>query len=156
METLVVMRALHVLAVIHWIGGVAMVTLVLLPGVLRAAEPMARLDLFEAIEHRFAAQARVSTLVAGISGFWLTWELQAWDRFLDPASWWMGLMLVVWALFSFVLFIAEPLFLHDWFARRARIAPEPTFALVLRAHRVLLALSALAVVGAVMGSHGGL
>lgn len=112
-----------------------MLTLVLLPGVLRAAEPAARLDHFEAVVHRFAAQARISSALAGISGFPMTQEMGAWEAFVDPGRWWMGLMLLVWALFTFVLFVAAPLVLHPWFARRARIAPEATFALVLLAHQ---------------------
>jgi uncharacterized membrane protein len=54
-------RALHVLCVVHWIGGVAFVTLVALP-LARANEDALRgWALFEAIERRFAAQVRVST-----------------------------------------------------------------------------------------------
>jgi hypothetical protein len=46
--------------------------------------------------------------------------------------------------------------LHRWFHARALRDAEGTFALVLRLHRVLLALSAIAVAGAVQGAHGGL
>lgn len=154
MDILTLARAVHVLAIVHWIGGVAMVTLVILPGMMRTVPAAERLALFERIEGRFGAQARVSTVLAGISGFWMTWELDAWDRFVDPAGWWMTLMLLVWVLFTFVLFVAEPLFLHRWFHDRASRAPEATFALVLRFHRILLVVSALAVAGAVLGAHG--
>jgi len=65
MDTLIIARALHVLAIVHWIGGVSIVTLVILPGLTRSVSPSERLDLFELIEGRFAKQARLSTLVAG-------------------------------------------------------------------------------------------
>lgn len=147
-------RALHVLAVVHWIGGVAMVTLVLLPGLMRAVPAPERLRLFEMIEGRFGAQAKVSTLLAGATGLWMTWELDAWTRFIDPATWWMTAMFGLWLAFTVVLFVAEPLVLHRWFHARSQRDPEGTFAMVLRFHRVLLALSAITVLGAVLGAHG--
>lgn len=154
MDSLTLARALHVLAITHWIGGVALVTLVLLPGLTRHVPAPERLALFEMIEGRFGAQAKASTLVALASGLWMAWELDAWGRFLDPASWWMAAMLAIWALFSVVLFVAEPLFLHRWFHERAKADPEGTFRLVLRFHRVLLTLSAITIAGAVLGAHG--
>lgn len=153
MDWLTLARAAHVLAVVHWIGGVAMVTLVLLPS-LRALPAPERLAMFERIEGRFGAQAKLSTQVAGLTGLWMTWDLWGWDRFLDPGYWWMHAMVLVWALFTFVLFIAEPRFLHRWFHARATVDPDGTFALILRFHRVLLALSNLTIAGAVLGAHG--
>jgi uncharacterized membrane protein len=112
MDDLAVARAIHVLSVVHWIGGVAMVTAVILPAVARLAEPGRRLALFDAIEKRFSMQAKVSVPLAGISGFYMTERLGAWDRFADPAFWWMHAMVLVWTLFMVALFVAEPLFLH--------------------------------------------
>ncbi|MEQ8492908.1 MAG: hypothetical protein RLW42_01685 [Gammaproteobacteria bacterium] len=110
---LVIARAIHVLAVVHWIGGVSLVTLAILPG-LRDLDPASeRLALFERIEGRFGSQAKVSVTLAGLSGFWLTWRLDLWARFAEPGYWWMHAMVAVWLLFTVVLFIAEPLFLHD-------------------------------------------
>ena len=154
MDDVTIARALHVLAVVHWIGGVAMVTLVILPALARLVVPERRLDLFEAIEGRFGSQARWSVTLAGLSGFWMTWRLDAWDRFVEPCYWWMHAMVAVWALFTVILFVAEPLFLHAWFRRRATRDPEGTAALVLRAHRVLLAVAAVTILGAVLGAHG--
>lgn len=156
MDSLTLARALHVLAILHWIGGVAMVTLVLLPGLMRAVPGPERLGLFEMIEGRFGAQAKLSTQLAGASGLWMVWQMDAWDGFLDPARWWLAAMLAVWAVFTFVLFVAEPLVLHRWFHARSQRDPEGTFRLVLRFHRVLLALSLGTVAGAVLGAHGGI
>lgn len=83
-EGLVLARAIHVLAVVLWIGGVGFVTLVLLPGVQRFEEPARRIAVFEALEQRFARQARVTTLLTGASGFAMLWLLDGWDRYLDP------------------------------------------------------------------------
>lgn len=65
MDDLTVARALHVLSLVHW--SVSMVTLVLLPGLIRAVPAAQRLALFEVIEGRFARQARISTVIAGAS-----------------------------------------------------------------------------------------
>ncbi|WP_246116720.1 hypothetical protein [Denitrobaculum tricleocarpae] len=154
MDDLTIARALHILALVHWIGGVSLVTLVLLPGLLRAVPATERLALFEMIEGRFAFQARISTLIAGASGFYMTYRLEAWDRFADPAYWWMHAMLAVWTLFTFILFIAEPLFLHRWFHEKARAMPNETFALMLTLHRVLLAVSVVTIGASVLGAHG--
>lgn len=154
MDDLTLARALHLLAIVHWIGGVALVTGVILPATVRLADPQRRLPIFEAIEGRFSAQAKVSVTLAGLSGFYMTWRLDAWDRFADPGFWWMHAMVLVWALFTVILFLAEPLFLHAWFRRRAARDPDGTFALVQRAHWVLLTLSLVTVAGAVLGAHG--
>lgn len=156
MDAYVLARVIHVLAVVHWIGGVAMVTLVLLPSIGRLARPEDRLATFEAVEHRFSGQARLSTAAAGLSGLWMLWQTEGWWRLADPAQAWVTLMLAVWAVFTLVLFVAEPLVLHAWFHRAAQRDPEGTFRLVLRLHRVLLAVSVLAVAGGVAGAHGGL
>jgi uncharacterized membrane protein len=154
MDDITLARALHVLAVVHWIGGVAMVTMVLLPAMSSLAEPERRLAMFEAIEGRFGAQARWSVAVAGLSGFWMTWRLDAWARYVEPRSWWMLAMLLLWAVFAVILYVAEPLFLHAWVRRQAQRDPLGTMAKVLAAHRVLLAVAAVTVAAAVMGAHG--
>lgn len=154
MDDVTIARTLHVLAVVHWIGGVSLVTLVLLPGIVRSVPAEERLDLFEMIERRFAYQARISTVIAGLAGFYMTHRLDAWDRFTDLSFWWMHAMVAVWAVFTFVLFLAEPLFLHRWFHELALRRPDETFTLVLRMHRALLALSLVTVAASVLGAHG--
>lgn len=156
MSELTIARALHVLAIVHWIGGVSLVTLVLLPSLIRSVSAKERLPLFELIEGRFALQARISTLMAGASGFYMTYLLGAWDRFADLRFWWMHAMVAVWAIFTLVLFVAEPLFLHRWFNERAQADPEGTFRLVLRLHAVLLTVSFVTTGAAVLGAHGAL
>lgn len=156
MDELALARALHVLAIVHWIGGVALVTLVILPGLIARVAPAERLVLFEEIEGRFALQARISTLLAGASGFYMLHVYGMWPRLLSIGSWWLIAMIVIWAVFTFVLFLAEPLFLHRWFMKRAQTDPEGTFRLVLRMHRVLLTLSLATVAAGVLGAHAGL
>lgn len=154
MDDLAIARVVHILAVVHWIGGVTLVTAVILPAVASFSEPERRIAVFEEIEGRFSLQAKFSVTLAGLSGFYMTYRLNAWNRFSDVEFWWMHAMVLVWAIFSFILFVGEPLFLHAWFRRRAAKDPTGTFLLVLRAHYLLLAISAITLVGAVLGSHG--
>ena len=147
-------RALHVFGVVLWIGGVAFVTTILLPAVRRFKDEGERVEFFERVESRFAWQARFTTLLTGASGFWMVWRYDMWARFAEPAFWWMHAMVAVWAVFSLMLFVFEPLFLHRWFIERARRNPAGTFALVQRLHWFLLTFSVVTVLGAVAGSHG--
>ena len=147
-------RVLHVLAVVLWIGGVAMVTTVLLPAVGNMKTPRERVEFFERVERRFAWQARVTTLIAGVSGFYMVHSIDAWNRFAQAAFWWMHAMVIVWVIFTVMLFVLEPLVLHRYFLVRAKRDPSGTFALIQRMHWFLLTVSLLAVAGAVAGSHG--
>jgi uncharacterized membrane protein len=60
MDDVLIARALHVLAVVIWIGGVAMVTTVVLPAVRHGDLVADRLGAFRAIERRFVWQARTA------------------------------------------------------------------------------------------------
>ena len=155
MEKMAWARALHVLGVVLWIGGVAFVTTVLLPAIRQRIALGERVAFFELIENRFATQAKASTLLVGLSGFYMAHSWNLWERFQQPAFWWMHAMVAVWAVFTVVLFVAEPLFLHRWFLQAAERDPEGTFRRIERMHRVLLTVSLLTVLGAVAGSHGG-
>ncbi|MBL4667842.1 MAG: hypothetical protein JKY30_01080, partial [Flavobacteriales bacterium] len=89
-------RVLHVLAVILWIGGVAMVTTVIIPAVKKIATKEDQIKIFEQIEGRFAMQAKITTLITGITGFYMMYELNAWDRYLDIRYWWVHGMTIMW------------------------------------------------------------
>ena len=154
MDEVTIARALHVLSVVLWIGGVAFVTTVLLPAVRRLKAPNDRLAFFDAIERRFAWQARITTVLAELTGLDMLVRLDLWHRFLSVSYWWMHAMVVVWLLFTVMLFVAEPLFLHQWLLDRATVEPEATFRRVERLHRLLLTLSLITILGAVAGSHG--
>ena len=152
MDDLAVARALHVIAVVHWIGGVAFVSLVVLPLAISrgGAEGMA---LFGAVEKRFAAQVRWSILLAGLSGLWMTYRMDLWSRFSDPHYWWMFAMVGLWLVFATLVFALEPS-LRPRFERQAALDPEAALRRVARVHVVLLVLAALTVLGAVMGAQG--
>jgi uncharacterized membrane protein len=154
MEDIAIARALHVLAVVIWIGGVSMATTVMLPAVRRGDLGDSRLHAFDAIERRFVWQARFAVIVVGLSGLYMLWRLDLWDRFQSATFWWMHAMVCLWLLFAFFLFVAEPFILQRYFRRWATAQPEAAFGRLHRAHWVLLILSVVTILGAVAGSHG--
>jgi uncharacterized membrane protein len=143
-------RLLHVLAVVLWIGGVAMVTLVVLPAA-RAARDAA---MFERIERRFAAQTRWTLLVAGLSGLYMAERLGLWPRFAEARFWWMHAMVALWLAYALALFVLEPLLLRKRFAARLARDPEGALRRMERHHWLVLALSLATLAGAIAGSHG--
>jgi len=146
----IVARALHVVAVVLWIGGVAFVTTVLIPSLRNTQSPESRLNLFEILEGRFSFQAKLTTLLTGLSGFYMIYFMNAWSSML----WWTYIMIFVWAIFSMVLFVLEPLFLHRLFHEAAEKNNERTFHFLQVMHVVLLSISLVAVFSGVAGVHG--
>src|SRR4030065_238420 len=104
MDEFVFARVLHVLGVVLWIGGVAMVTTVLLPAVAQMKSAAERIEFFERVERRFATQARYTTLLVGLSGFYMVHLLDAWNRFAGLRFWWMHAMVLGWLRVPPVLF----------------------------------------------------
>ena len=154
MNEFVLARVIHVLAVVLWIGGVAMVTTVLLPAIRNLAADEERLPLFERVESRFSWQAKITTLITGLSGFYMLHVLDAWHRYAEPRFWWIHAMTLVWVIFTLVLFVIEPVFMRRWVRNNAALDSGRTFATLQRMHIVLLVLSLVTIAGAVAGSHG--
>ncbi|WP_160061101.1 hypothetical protein [Psychromonas sp. L1A2] len=146
----VIARALHVVAVVLWIGGVAFVSTVLIPAIRKMPSTENRLALFETLEHKFGFQAKLTTLITGLSGFYMLYVLNGWASM----QWWVHLMLFIWTLFMLVLFVLEPLFLHKWFHQQAQKNSERAFHYLQLMHSILLSISLLAVFAGVAGVHG--
>jgi hypothetical protein len=66
----------------------------------------------------------------------------------------MHLMVCVWLIFAALLFVIEPLIIRRTVDKRATAAPQATLTRMLWMHRVMLALSLLAIFAAIGGSHG--
>ena len=153
-ELFVFARVLHVVAVILWIGGVAMVTTVLIPAIRKLSAKEDQIRTFEQTEGRFARQAKITTLITGITGFYMLYALDGWDRYLDYRYWWIHAMTFVWILFSLILYVLEPFLLHSVFKVYADRDPGKAFAIMHRLHWILLVISLVTTAGAVAGSHG--
>ncbi len=151
MNDLAIARAIHVFAVVIWIGGLAMATTVILPTV-RRAPPAEGQAFLQAVERRFIWQVRIATLLVAASGFYMVDRLELWHRFRSIEFWWMHAMVLLWLIFTIVVFIGEPLAARMHRDQPAR--PERRLAWMQWLHWALLLLSAITVLAAVAGSQG--
>lgn len=131
-----------------------MVTFVLLPTLARMQPATDAMAFFSRFRQRFAAQARFSTLIVGLSGFYMVHALNAWPRFMQWQYWWMHMMVVIWIFFSVMLFVMEPRGRRQGATPVQQDVSPETFAKIQRKHLFLLILSLLTIAGAVAGSHG--
>lgn len=154
MDDVLIARALHVVGIVIWIGGVAFVTLIILPAIRGAELGDDKLQAFHSVERRFVRYARTAVLLVGLTGLYMCWRLDIWNRFREAEFWWMHAMAGLWIIFALLLFVLEPLFLHRRFPEFARRNPELAFTLLQRVHWILFILSGTTILGAVVGSQG--
>lgn len=152
MDDFFIARALHIVSVILWAGGVGFVTSVATPAIRATQAPADRLAAFHQFERRFVWQARLWVLLAGASGLWMTWRGDLWFRFRDPQYWWMHAMLGLWLIFMIMLFIIEPFFLQRRLSTSA--APARDFERLSAMHWLLLTALVITIAGSALGSHG--
>jgi uncharacterized membrane protein len=150
----IVARVFHVLAIVVWIGGVALVTTVIFPIMRRLDSNEQKVRLFQQIESRFRPQAGAAWLIVGVSGLYMVASLKAWDRFVSIHYWWMDAMVALWLLFGLMLFIIEPLVVGPRLVKELRSKPDKALARVEGLHWILLTLSLLVIAAVVAGVHG--
>jgi uncharacterized membrane protein len=153
-DDLGVARAVHLLAIVHWIGGMAVVTTIVLPHARSFPDADAALGAFEAFERRFAQQVRISILLTGMSGIYMIWRLAAWERFRSFSFWWLDLMVALWILFALMLFVIEPL----WTDRLLRFYvlrdKNRAFSVMTKLHWLALGAATLTIAAGTLGVHG--
>lgn len=143
----------HVLGVVWWVGGLAFVTLVVLPELRR--DPKDAIERFHNVERRFAPQVRTAVLLVGLSGFWMLYRLNLWHVIVMPSFWWLGAMVALWVLFFLMLFVLGP----TRVLRRVMSGPIDQNVSVRLArmhylHVLLLIIALIVVAGGLAGSHG--
>ena len=99
MNELSIARAIHILSIVIWIGGVAFVTIVLIPTLRSSSFRSDESEIFNAIENRFAQIARALILLVGLSGFYMIYQLDIWNRFWEIRYFWMHAMVLIWFMF---------------------------------------------------------
>lgn len=154
MIDLTIARAIHVLSIVIWMGGVAFVTLILIPALRKNYLEQEQLIIFNMIEKSFAKIARLTVVLAGISGLYMTYKLNSWDKFTNPHQFWMAAMVLIWAMFALALFIVEPFFINN----HGRMVKEDSGIRNLRKtqiiHLIILILSLVTIFCSVLGAHG--
>lgn len=147
-------RAIHIVSIVIWMGGVTFVTIILIPILRKSTFAQDQLIIFNQIENQFSRIARVMVILAGLSGVYMVDALSAWDRFLQPSYFWMHAMVIVWLMFFLALFVIEPFFLKN----HGRMIKGDQGIVNLRktqiVHLAILTLSLFTILASVMGAHG--
>ncbi|NJD56245.1 MAG: hypothetical protein FIA94_07565 [Nitrospirae bacterium] len=149
-----VLIAVHVLGVVIWIGGVAFVTMIVFPMIMRMEDSFEKVLFFQGMEHRFARIAKSSVAVVGLTGGWLLYATGEWLYLFSMKGIGPTLMVLVWTFYLFVLLFEGKIF-RVIFGGRAAQDTGKIFSLLSRFHWVVLALSLLAVGVGVWAGHGG-
>ena len=154
MADLTIARAIHILSIVIWMGGVAFVTMVLIPALRNPSLKTEQLSIFNVIENRFASIARIVVILAGLSGFYMVYQMNAWGRFLEAQYFWMHAMVLIWLMFVVALFVIEPFFIKN----HGRMVKDGHNIENLKktqlVHIVLLVLSLMTIFISVLGAHG--
>jgi uncharacterized membrane protein len=154
MNELTIARAIHILSIVIWMGGVTFVTIVLIPTIRRSSFRGNECYLFNTIENRFARIARALVLLAGFSGFYMVYQLDAWHRFWELRYFWMHAMVLLWLMFVLALFLIEPFFIKD----HGRVVKDGhSFGNLQKTqvvHLLILMLSLITIFISVLGAHG--
>lgn len=147
-------RVVHLLSVVLWIGGVGLVATVVLPLLMQGDDHARGYRFFQDLARRFAWQARVTTLLVGVSGFYLLHLFGFWGRLSTLSSWWIWLMIALWIFFTVVLFVLLPRANRRGADRVIPENPGQELRSAYRLHWVLLVLSLVTVAAGVSGAHG--
>jgi uncharacterized membrane protein len=150
----VIVRVLHVLAIVVWIGGIGAVTTVMFPVMRRLDSNQQKVWMFDQIERSFRPQARIAWLVVGLTGLYMLASLGVWARFVEPHYWWMHAMVGLWLLFGLLLFAIEPLVVGPRIRRSLACKPQQTIVRMQGLHAGLLVLSLFVIAAVVGGIYG--
>jgi len=148
------LTAIHVLGVVIWIGGVAFVTMIVFPMLIKMENSLEKVLFFQGIEHRFARIAKSSLAVVGLTGGGLLYENGEWRILFTMDGIGPTLMLVVWTFYLLVLLFEGKIF-RMIFGGKAGQDTNKVFALLSGFHWVVLGLSLLAIGVGVWAGHGG-
>ncbi|BCB95599.1 hypothetical protein JZK55_05210 [Dissulfurispira thermophila] len=146
--------AIHVLCVVIWIGGVAFVTMIVFPMIMRIEGSIEKVLFFQGVEHRFAKIAKLCVIIVGITGVLLLQMMNEWNLLFKRAGIGPTFMLIVWVFYVLILLFEGKLF-KVIFRGDAQQDTAKVFFRLTVFHWIVLGLSLLAVVIGVLAGHGG-
>jgi uncharacterized membrane protein len=148
------LAAIHVVAVVIWIGGVAFVTVIVFPMLMRMEDTLEMVLMFHRLENRFAKHAKTYLWITGITGFALLYLEGRYHTLFSTANVGMLAMLVAWLLYLFVLTFEKKIF-GKIFGKPESIDAKKVFKGLTAFHWVILGISLFAVAAGVWQGHGG-
>lgn len=146
--------AVHVIGVVLWIGGVAFVTMVVFPMIMRLENSLEKVLFFQGVEHRFAKIAKISVMVVGVTGILLLQITGKWNIMFKASGIGPTLMTVVWVFYVLVLMFEGRLF-KAIFKGEAQQDTAKVFYRLSVFHWLILGISLLAIGVGVWTGHGG-
>lgn len=151
------MHIVHIITVILWIGGLAFVTSIVLPMAIKTPDALQKVLMFQRVEHRFAAIARIYNIITGASGFVMLF-LMGWHRLLfTRAGISLTIMTVIWVGWFVMLFGLEPIIIRkmlDQMAKGgAKMDIDAIFIRLNRMHWFMVAISLLAAAAGAVFAH---
>ncbi len=147
------LTAIHVITIILWIGGVAFVTVNIFPILMRMEDSLEKVRYFQAVENRFARQARLYALIAGITGAVILFLENGWHGIFSKRGLGILIMLLAWLVYVIILTFERNIF-KVLFRDTAQDVSKIFFKLNIF-HWFILAVSFLAVFSGVYLGHGG-
>jgi len=142
----IIALTIHILSIVIWIGGVAFVTLVTFPMILRMDKSLEMVMMFQGTEHRFGKIAKVMVILAGLSGLYLIYE--------KGTSFGVWLMIVIWSFYAALLFGLEKMIFKKLFGQPSNdMDTKKVFNILQTFHWVVLGLSILAIIAGVYAGH---
>ncbi len=142
---------IHVISVVLWIGGVAFVTMVMFPIIMRTAGSIEKAIMFQGVEHRFARLAKIYSITAGITGLFLLYRMGM-SFLLTGRGIGIWVMIVAWTTYVLILFIFEPIIFKTLFSKD--MDASRVFFRLQVFHWFLLILSLIAVGAGIWTGHG--
>jgi uncharacterized membrane protein len=161
-----IMHIIHLLAVVLWIGGLAFVTAIILPMILRNPDALGKVLLFRGVERRFAKWAKALNLVTGMSGFMMIFimvgnNVAGGRAMLTRPGLPLSIMALIWLFWFVMLFGLEPIIIKKMLDKMARDAEggggleiDAVFRRMRGMHWVLLLLSLVAIASGAIFAHG--
>ncbi|MDH3975316.1 MAG: hypothetical protein OEV42_13630 [Deltaproteobacteria bacterium] len=153
-----VLHIVHLLTAILWIGGLAFITTLILPMIVKMPHPMEKVLLFQRLEHRFAPLARIYTAIVGISGFGMFFMMDLQDIVFKEEGKFLLFMIIIWIFWVIMLYGLEPLVVKKMLDRLASrkgdgLEIEDVFKRMNILHWVLLTISLAASASGAVFAH---
>lgn len=152
------MHIVHLLTVILWIGGLAFVTIIMLPMAISTPDPLQKVLTFQRVEHRFARLARAYNLVTGVSGLVMMF-LMGWHRYLFTLEGLpLTIMFLIWVFWFVMLFGLEPIVIKKMLENLSKSGNkmdiDAVFTRMNRLHWLMLFISLAASAAGALVAHG--
>jgi uncharacterized membrane protein len=145
---------IHVLTVVFWIGGVAFVTVIIFPMLMRMEDTLEMVLMFHRLENKFGKHAKIYVAITGITGALLVHFQGREADFFSMRNFGIIAMSVAWLFYLFILLFEKKLFAKI-FSKPEAMDGKKVFRFLTGFHWVILAVSLFAVAAGVWQGHGG-